>query len=241
MAEPVILSSYDGGRHNADLDNAISRLDREAVWKDLSTIIVTPAGGSIPTRVVASWLGMMKPPNNKSTHLWSIGAEVGEAYSRVIEMILAHPELSAWKYLLCIEHDNAPPQDGMLKLLAQMEAHPEFAAIGGLYWTKGEGGVPQIWGDPREHPVNFRPQKPDPAGGLVECCGTGQGFTMFRLAMFKDERLRRPWFKTVASVTEGVGTQDLHFWSDARKHGYRCAIDCSVLVGHWCQQTETMW
>jgi len=24
----------------------------------------------------------------------------------------------------------------------------------------------------------------------------GQGFTMFRLAMFKDERLRKPWFKT---------------------------------------------
>jgi hypothetical protein len=50
--------------------------------------------------------------------------------------------------------------------------------------------------------------------------------------MFKDPRLRRPWFKTTADKT-GVGTQDLYFWSDARKYGYKCAIDCSVKVGHY--------
>ena len=238
MNEPVIISSYDGGRHNADLDKTISRLDREAMWKDVSTVIVTPAAGSIPTRVVASWMGMMKPPNGKSTHLWAMGTEVGEAYTRMIEGILAHPDLSKWKYLLCIEHDNAPPPDGMVRLLQQMEAHPEFAAIGGLYFTKGPGGCAQIWGDPREIPVNFRPQKPVPEA-LVECCGTGMGFTVFRLEMFKDPRLRRPWFKTVASRGEGVGTQDLYFWGDARQHGYRCAVDCAIKVGHF--DGETMW
>ena len=113
-----------------------------------------------------------------------------------------------------------------------MELHPEFSAIGGLYWLKGPGGHPQIWGDPSDPVVNFRPQPPDPNGGLVECCGTGMGFTLWRLSMFKDERLRRPWFKTIAGK-EGVGTQDLYFWGDARKHGYRCAIDCSVKVGHY--------
>ena len=43
MSQPIILSSYDGGRHNADLDKTISRLDREAMWRDVSTVIVTPA------------------------------------------------------------------------------------------------------------------------------------------------------------------------------------------------------
>lgn len=241
MADPVILSSYDGGRHNADLSAAVTRLERDATWKDLSTIIVTPASGTIPTKVVASWMGMMKPPNNKSCHLWAIGTEVGEAYTRMIEGILSHGDLNTWKYLLCIEHDNAPPPDGMLKLLQQMEAHPEFSAIGGLYWTKGHGGVAQIWGDPKEHPLNFRPQRPDPAGGLVECCGTGMGFTVFRLSMFRDERLRRPWFKTAASREEGMFSQDLYFWADARKFGHRCAIDCSVKVGHFDLASDTMW
>jgi hypothetical protein len=239
MDGPVILSSYDSGRHNADLDATISRLDREAMWKDVSTVIVTPAGGSIPTRVVATWLSMMKPPNGKSCHLWALGTEVGEAYSRMIEGVLAHPDLSTWKYLLTIEHDQTVPPDGMVKLLAQMEKHPEYAAIGGLYFTKGPGGCAQIWGDPREMPMNFRPQRPV-ADALIECNGTGMGFTLFRMAMFKDERLRRPWFKTVASAAEGVGTQDLYAWGNFRQHGYRCAVDCSVRVGHMDAE-GTVW
>jgi hypothetical protein len=58
------------------------------------------------------------------------------------------------------------------------------------------------------------------------------GFTLFRLSLFKDERLRRPWFKTLAGK-EGVGTQDLQFWGNARQFGYRCAVDTRVLVGHY--------
>jgi hypothetical protein len=91
--------------------------------------------------------------------------------------------------------------------------------------------VAQIWGDVKDPVVNFRPQKPDPAGGLVECHGTGMGFNVWRLDMFKDERLRKPWF--VTQTENGVSTQDLYFWSEARKYGYRCAIDCSVKVGHY--------
>jgi hypothetical protein len=175
----------------------------------------------------------------------AIGMEVGEAFSNSIEEILAHPDLSQWEFLLTIEHDNCPQPDGLVKLIKRMEAHPEFSCIGGLYWTKGEGGVPQIWGDIKDSKINFRPQLPDLNGGLVECWGTGMGFNLWRLAMFKDKKLRRPWFKTIADHT-GVGTQDLHFWSDARKHGFRCAIDCGVPVGHYDFEgkfgpKDTMW
>jgi hypothetical protein len=162
----------------------------------------------------------------------AIGMEVGEAFTNSITEILAHPDIGQWEFLLTIEHDNCPPSDGIVRLIKRMEEHPELSCIGGLYWTKGEGGVPQIWGDPKDTLINFRPQPPDPNGGLVECCATGMGFNLWRLKMFRDERLRKPWFKTVADHT-GVGTQDLYFWSDARKYGYRCAIDCSVKVGHY--------
>jgi hypothetical protein len=87
--------------------------------------------------------------------------------------------------------------------------------------------------------LNFRPQVPRP-GELQECCGTGMGFNLWRLSMFKDERLRKPWFKTIAG-TDGVGTQDLYFWADARKHGYRCAIDNTVLVGHYDVAADMVW
>lgn len=218
------------GHHNEDPAASAERIRESAAWKDMSTIILIPAGGTIPTKVVASWWNLYGPPNNPLYRMFAVGMEVGEAYSQAIEAILANPDLSKFKYLLTLEHDNIPQPDGLVRLGRALEAHPEFDCIGGLYYTKGEGGVPQIWGDPRDPQTNFRPQPPIP-GQIVECCGTGMGFNLWRLDMFRDPDLRRPWFKT--QTEGGVATQDLYFWNDARKNGYRCAIDCSVLVGHY--------
>jgi hypothetical protein len=237
---PQIISSYDGGRHNVDLDKTVSRLEKNAAYKDLSTVIIIPALGSIPTKAVASWWNMYTPPNQKCAKLFAVGMEVGEAYSRTIESILAHPDLKNWKYVLTLEHDNVPPPDGLIKLLERAEANPDFSAIGGLYFTKGEGGVAQIWGNVTEFPLNFKPQRPV-QDALVECNGTGMGFTLFRMSMFKDERLRKPWFRTTADTQNGMFTQDLYAWTDFKKHGYRCAIDCSVRVGHYDQTQDITW
>ncbi len=49
--------------------------------------------------------------------------------------------------------------------------------------------------------------------------------------MFKDSRIEKPLFKTMKGVG-GVSTQDLSFWSKARKWGYRCAVNTGVKVGH---------
>lgn len=229
MTPQIIAPDY--GKHNQMLDEAVRRLDYQGAYKDLSTIILVPAFGSVPTKCVASWMNLISPPNGKLYRMWALGMEVGHAFSQSLQNILAHPELSKFKYLLTLEHDNVPPPDGLVKLLARAEAHPEYACIGGLYWTKGPDGQPQIWGDPKATDINFRPQRPVP-GQLVECVGTGMGFNLWRLDMFKDQCLRQPWFVTKADAT-GVGTQDLYFWGDARKYGYRCAVDCDVLVGHY--------
>lgn len=227
------------GRHNADLAGSTARVLRGATWKRQRVVMMIPAAETIPAKVYLSHCSLIFPPNQAAHRMLALGHEVGEAYSRAIAEILSHPELSTWEYLLTVEHDNAPPPDGLLKLIARLESHPEFACIGGLYWTKGENGVPQIWGDPHDPILNFRPQPPRD-GELVECCGTGMGFNLWRLQMFKDERLPRPWFQTKASAS-GVGTQDLAFWSEARKLGYRCAIDCDVRVGHYDSGQDVMW
>ena len=237
----------EAGRHNSDLVKSTARMVEGGSWKKQRTIMLIPAGAMIPTKVYLSHCSLVFPPNQGAHRMAAVGMEVGEAFSSSIAEIIAHPELSQWEYLLTIEHDNCPQPDGLVKLIGHMERHPEFACIGGLYWTKGEGGVPQIWGDPRDVNLNFRPQPPDPKGGLVECCGTGMGFNLWRLSMFRDERLRRPWFKTLnGSEGGGVGTQDLYFWGDARKYGYRCAIACDVPVGHYDMEgkfgpPDTMW
>jgi hypothetical protein len=58
--DPQIISSYDGGKHNGNLDNTISRLTKQAAYK---AIIIVPAFATISTRIVASWLNMYNPPN----------------------------------------------------------------------------------------------------------------------------------------------------------------------------------
>lgn len=227
------------GRHNQELEKSTQRIIKGGSWKKQRIVSLIPASEMIPTKVYLSHCGLMFPPNQAVHRMAALGMEVGQAFSDSIASILEHPELGNWEYLLTIEHDNIPPPDGVLKLLKRMDEHPEFSCIGGLYWTKGEGGVPQIWGDPKDPVLNFRPQPPVP-GQLVECCGTGMGFNLWRMSMFKDPKLRRPWFKTIAGA-EGIGTQDLYFWGDARKHGYRCAIDCDVLVGHYDVSSDTTW
>lgn len=229
----------DGGLHNAALAKSTARILQGGSWKKQRIITVLPTGDMIPAKVFFALRNLIFPPNQAAVWWGALGMEVGEAYSTAIEQILANPELSTWEYLLTVEHDNVPPADGVLQLIKRMEEHPELACIGGLYWTKGEGGVPQIWGDPKDPVLNFRPQPPVP-GQLVECCGTGMGFNLWRMKMFKDKQLRKPWFKTMAGK-DGVGTQDLYFWGDARKYGYRCAIDCGVLVGHYDAGSDTCW
>ena len=239
MSKPALVIQDYSGIHNSDLEKTSARLLKGNSWRKQRIIVILPAGDSIPVKVALSHWNLAFPPNNGVLRMLAQGMEVGDAYSTAIENILSHPDLSSWEYILTIEHDNMPPADGVFKLVEQMETHPEYSCIGGLYFTKGEGGVAQIWGDVKDPIINFRPQLPDVNGNLVECCGTGMGFNLFRLSMFKDKQLRKPWF--VTQKVNGVATQDLYFWSDARKYGYRCAIDCSIKVGHYDVNTDTVW
>lgn len=237
MSSELVIQDF-GGLHNKDWEKTSARLIRGASWKKQRIVVILPSSDLIPAKVALSHWNLVFPPNNGVCRILALGQEVGDAYTKAIQGILAHPDLSTWEYILTIEHDNMPPQDGVLKLVEQLENHPEFSCIGGLYFTKGEGGVAQIWGDVKDPVLNFRPQLPVPEK-LVECCGTGMGFNLFRLKMFKDEKLRKPWF--VTQTKNGVSTQDLYFWSDARKYGYRCAVDCSIKVGHYDVQTDMVW
>lgn len=239
MVSQLIVQDF-AGINNGDLGKTSARLMKGASWKKQRIVYIIPAGETIAAKVYLSHINLGFPPNNSVFRILAQGQEVGEAYSNAIESVLAHPELKDWEFVLTIEADNAPPSDGVIKLLEHMEAHPEFACVGGTYFTKFENGVCQRWGDPNDPITNFRPMPPPAPGELGECCGTGMGFNLWRLSMFKDERLRRPWFKTLKGA-EGYATQDLYAWSDFRKYGYRCAISGDVRVGHYDAQNDMMW
>jgi hypothetical protein len=237
MAE-LIIQDFKGA-HNGKPDQTTARLIKGASWKKQRVVVILPAADMIPAKVALSHWNLAFPPNNGVCRILAQGMEVGDAYSSAIEGVLNHPELKDWEYILTIEHDNTPPSDGVIQLIEDLESNPQYACVGGLYFTKGEGGCAQIWGDPNDPVLNFRPQIPR-FGEIQECCGTGMGFNLFRMSMFKDERIKKPWFRTIAGK-EGVGTQDLSFWAEARKYGYRCAIDTRVLVGHYDHASGICW
>ena len=240
MQPQIAMPNYEG-IHNSDLDESIDRLEKAKSYRDLSTIIICPTRGVIPAKVVQSWMGMMRPMNQKVIGpLFAIGMEVGAAYNSMIENILANPDLSTWKYLLTIEEDNMPPADGLLKLYESMD---KFDVVQGLYWTKGEGGQPMIYGDPNVMPKNFIPQRPR-KDEVMHCNGLGMGFNLWKLDIFKNKSLEKPWFRTVQEVTPGGArayTQDLYFFENASKQGYKFACDCRVKIGHYDYQNDIIW
>jgi hypothetical protein len=232
-AKPELVVTDFSGHHATNMPETIARLTRGGSWKKQRIIVIVPSADMISTKVMLSLWNLAFPPNNGVVKIAALGQEVGEAYTNAIEGVLNHPQLNEWEFVLTCESDNLPPADGVVRLVERMEEHPEFAAIGGLYFTKGAGGVAQIWGDIKDPLINYRPQVPDVNGGLVECYGVAQGFTLYRLALFKDKRLRKPWFKTLNGKDgQGMSTQDLYLWNDLRQYGYRCAIDCGCKVGH---------
>ena len=229
--EPRILVGESVGMHNQDLDKAVERVDKSKMYEDLSTIIICPTRGMFPTRVVQSWMRMIKPMNQVvAGPIFAESMKVDDAYNALINYILNNPYLSKFKYVLTIEEDNMPPADGLLKLYENMD---KFDVIGGLYWSKSEEGFPMIFGNPEEDAFDPKPQKPR-QGEIQPACALGMGFNLFKLDMFRN--IPQPWFKTQqeSDPIEGISnlTQDFYFYRKAAEKGYKFACDTRVLVGH---------
>lgn len=230
------------GSHNEDIAKTVKRLQKGRAYENVSTVIVIPTRGMIPARVCEALMGLIAPPNQGVVRFFIEGMEVGEAYNWAVRAILENPGLQNFKYMLTVEEDNLPPPDGLLKLIATI-ADPKWSAVGGLYYTKGEEGVAQIWGDPTDV-INFRPQVPIP-NTVQETHGLGMGFTLFDLNVFRDDKIPSPWFKTQAEWSpetgSAVGTQDLYFCKNARVAGHRFAVDTNVRVGHLDTNDGRVW
>ena len=207
------------------------------VYRNQATAAVFPTRGTVPARVYDSHMSMARLPNQKFTMVTVANMEVSAAYEWAAEQILNDPELSTWKWMLCLEEDNIIPADALTKLVKHA-TEGGYDALGALYWVKGEGGCPQIWGDPTE-PINFRPLPPDRAGGIVDCWGTGMGCTLISIDLLR--KIDGPRF--LVETDEGCWTQDLRFYMRLHDAGvaYKAGVDCSVKVGHLDVASGMVW
>jgi hypothetical protein len=178
--------------------------------------------------------------NGKRAELWAVGDEVGIAYNKMVEWVLAHPELKKWKYVMTIEDDNLVPPDAHVRLIESIE-WGKFDAVSGIYFTKGDINMPMAYGDPAEYKrtgvLDFRPRdvrEALAAGQIMPVCGIAMGCALWRMELFRE--IAAPWFVTVADVVPGQGavgfTQDLYFCKRAVEAGKTLAVDLRVKVGH---------
>ena len=90
----------------------------------------------------------------------------------------------------------------------------------------------------------FIPQIPQ-ADTITPCNGLGMGFNLFKIDMFKDPKIPNPWFQTLQEHIPGIGsrvyTQDLFFFENAGKAGYKFACDTRIKVGHLDPSTDVVW
>jgi hypothetical protein len=213
----------------------------KSTYEDCSTVIVCPTRGAISHKIVQAWMQLISPMNQKRALMICAGAEVADAYNTMVAQVLDHPELSRWRYLMCLEDDNLVPPDAHIRLLEAMRDNPEADGVGGLYFTKGDGGLPLALGDAKRFsetgvldfaPVNLVPAV-EAGQRYVEVNGLPQGCTLFKMDIFR--YVPAPWFNSFSDLTPfGAAsfTQDLKFADRARRLGKRFFIDLHVKVGH---------
>lgn len=209
-------------------------------YQDNSTIIIVPTRGMINHRVISSWQNLITPMNQKRAFIFASGFEVGDAYNRMIEQILADPNLSKWKYIMTMEDDNLPPPDAHIRLIESMN-FGKFDAVSGIYFTKGPINMPMAYGNPDEYRqtgvLDFKPRDIREAlnhGHIMEVNGIAMGCALWKMDLLRE--IPKPWFVTVADLIPEKGvmcfTQDLFFCERAKRSGKRFGVDMRVRVGH---------
>lgn len=240
--KPEIIIPYAPGTQNADLKKANERLAASKSYQNLSTVIVVPTRGgrSLSPRWVSACMALMRPMNQQCYGpIFMSGMEVGAAFNSAVEMILSNPVLSKFKYMFTLEDDNLVPPDCLLRLY---ESIGRYDVVGSLYWTKGEAGMPMIYGNPDESPLNFIPQAAQP-DTVQRCNGTGMGATLFKIDLFR--KIPAPWFETKQEWNPASGatcyTQDLNFYEKVCRNGGKIAVDTRVKTGHYDAENDMVW
>lgn len=240
------LSTYPGDSTKVSIAEAskgmkgYERIEHvpKSSFRDTSMCIIIPTREPhLQIPFVQKLQSIMWPMNQRRYMFFVSGAEVGLAYDEQLKGILAHPELASCRYLLTLEDDMLIPGDAVLKLCESIEIGP-FDAVGGMYFTKGDFNMPQIYGDPAEHArtgrLEFRPLDPTPAlaagNAIVECNGIAMGCSLYRMELFR--QIPGPWFQTLNEYGVGAMTQDLFFCRKAKLAGKRFAVDLRVRCGH---------
>lgn len=243
MVDPAILTTTDValGRNNLNLEDARKRLKLSRSSENLSTICIIPHSGNIPAKVVQNWFNLTAGMNQRFLPLMINGNDKNMVYNNTIAQILTSPVSSLCRYILTMEENIVPPHDALWKIFEHMD---KFDVVGGLIWQTGIERVhPMVYGDPDKIPADFLPI-PIANDKITPCRGLSTGFTLFKLDIFRDNRVPAPWFrsKIIAEPSDKRNPiPDMYFFENIGKLGYKVACDTRVKVGNLDTKDDIVW
>jgi len=138
--------------------------------------------------------------------------------------------------LLLLDTDMSFPEDMIIRMIQVLEANPEYDAISGIYTSKKEPYLPQIFTKLRKDNtfvrcINFPTTQP------FEIAGAGAGCLMIKKEVFK----KPPFFKFIYTNEQkdlplGMGEDLYFFW----KHRPKTLCDPTIACGHYDTRPITL-
>lgn len=191
-------------------------------------VIATPSvRGEVPMGWYQAVTAMIlktreKYPEMKFATLTSGYTYVHQARQQMVDSFLND---STGDYMLWIDDDNIPPEDGLIRLLEH-----NLPIVSGIYFKRRPPYEPIIMLERKEGIGSerradlFRNGK----GGLIKIHSTGFGFILVKREVLERMReLRLPHF----SMKSGLG-EDIWFCVQAKACGYDTQMDTTIEVGH---------
>lgn len=147
--------------------------------------------------------------------------EIGLARNIIVEEAL----MANAEYVLFISDDVIPPARTF-----EMLARHKKDIVTGVYWTKYQPTQPYLWKGMMNGPHNDWT-----FGEFFEIDWAGCDCLLIHTDVFR--KMERPWFSTDWSYNEGelslpLATEDLYFYTKAKKLGYKVYCDTAVQCGH---------
>ena len=219
-----------GLSYNYEVPGAESYVMDEFLPKDFLKVMI-----AIPAIQDPTWFFTMAmnaiayPPNYTKTTQICWGREIGEARNHMVHNALN----GGFEYILFLDDDVFPPPDIFIKLLSHQT---DIASA--LYCTKCEPSYPLIFED--EGNGCFTDWE---LGDVIKTWGCGLGATLINTRIFKEGKIKEPWFKTTKLEAIGdpqgggwhwrSGTEDLFFYTKVYDAGYELLVDTSIQCYHY--------
>jgi len=201
-------------------------------------ILLGVASGGTPAQPFIDGLSALRLPAGTAALERSVA--FGNYIPAQRELIMQDALDGAYDYLFFVDDDIVLPGDALERLLETIEADPQTAVVGGLYYSRDEVRPIAVGGwDSADTTTAYVPAYTSTSTDPVD--GIGFGCALLRVSVART--LSAPYFPAHVYLERRARVarqcdEDFLYCERVRKHGYRVRLDARVRCGHYDRQRK---